>query len=135
MTLQIPTINLDSVALRESSLGDHSVLHNRKVSKSVKSPVRFDHIAPDVFGQLLSQCDQPLVDGDLYVTTRYVCNTLYECARASRVRDTIANHNVAMGRWERLLGDNDGAHLWRAINWRGELNNAPHPGTSYHTTR
>lgn len=44
------------------------------------------------------------------------------CALDSRSCHYAPDGDAADDRWERLLEENDEAQLWRAIDWRSEVN-------------
>ncbi|KAG0724000.1 hypothetical protein GWK47_041536 [Chionoecetes opilio] len=123
-------INLDSLVTRASRLGDHAALYDRQTCKLMISPVKFSTIDADQFMNALHcQC---VVSPCLVVTLsrkwmnfaiRYTCG-----ARNSKSRNR-APEDDPIERWECLLMENDQAHLWRAVIWRGEVEPTPVPSS------
>lgn len=125
LTLQPPSVNLDSLSVRASNLGDHAVLYSCQNGSLVRKSIKFHEVNQATFLELLCQHDQPVVEGDAGVAAQHVSDVLYECASASRITVASPDPDTALSRWERLLANNDEAQVWRAINWHGEVNHTP----------
>ncbi len=112
VVLEASSVNLDTLATRDSRLGDHAVLHYRQSNSLVTNPVKFHNIDPEGLMHALSQHGQPVLGEDIEAEVNDVCNVLYECARNSKTHNRIANGDVLVDRWERLLKENDQSQLW-----------------------
>ncbi|KAG0719521.1 hypothetical protein GWK47_050302 [Chionoecetes opilio] len=123
MTVSYSGTDLDDIMCRAESLGDHSELH-RSLSrpKLSKKPVRYGNIVKSEFEDNLRQCVLP-VNCDVNVMADSVTEVLYECVRKS---ENHVCHNIYsdnnLDRWERLLQDRDDSRVWRAIDWKGNVN-------------
>lgn len=122
IVINAPATNLHSLYTRASRLGDHAVLYCKQMSNLIKNPLRFSNIDPERFVYTMSQHVQPVFEGNIDAGVNDISRVLYECARVSKIRNRTTNTDVPVDRWEGLLEENDEAQLWRAINWRGELN-------------
>ena len=48
-------------------------------------------------------------------------NVLYEGTERSVCGGVPRQHDVNLGRWERILSDKDDAKVWKAIDWKGNF--------------
>ena len=48
-------------------------------------------------------------------------NIFYECSLSAKAPPHGTVFDANLDRWERLLGSKDGAQIWKAIDWRGEI--------------
>ena len=114
--------DLDNIMSRAESLGDHSVLHQSPSRpKLSKKPVKYHTIVRNIFVDNLLQCDLP-VDDNVDVMADGVSEALYECARRSKGNQHDNSHSDSdLGRWERLLQDEDDSRVWKAIDWKGNV--------------
>ena len=48
---------------------------------------------------------------------------IYEGAKLSKKND-VEQWDISLSRWERLLQNPDQKHIWRAVNWKGEIDSA-----------
>lgn len=78
-----------------------------------------------MFSSKLSEQDVEMHTDDEHLSSAalHLCDTLYNCASASKSRGTPVEAVIGngQGRWDRIIGDNDQAKLWQAIHWRGEI--------------
>ena len=68
----------------------------------------------------LDNIDIPILEQNTDDAIKHVTDVLYQNAKSSRRKARTRDMNNALGRWERLLEDNDDLNIWKAINWKGE---------------
>ena len=124
VTITVKGMDLDSTLARASSLGGHAALCGpaSKV-KQVKKPLRFHMIDKGLFSRNIgSRCDDINMDANIDLVASQVAEVVYSVAERSVGRTVAGRYQDTLSRWERLLGENDDSEVWKAINWKGELN-------------
>lgn len=126
MTLCSPGLHVDNVLERASLLGDHAVLYGSATGcRVVKKPINFCYVDKQRFADRLTSVAIPSVpeENDVNVFARNITEVLYGCVEGSKRTPTpgVRQGNQHLGRWERILNDSDDTRVWKAINWKGEL--------------
>lgn len=125
MSLRIPGTHLDNVLARAELLGDHAALYGDAARNSLtRRSIKFSNIDKQKFVGNISEMCIPAIDDDVDTAASRISECLYVCAENSRGAVQAgggARDGVRLGRWERLLGDVDDARVWKAINWKGDL--------------
>ena len=80
----------------------------------------FANIDKDKFKLNLPYCSLNEND-DVNVMTNKVTDALYECVTRSEVRGRGGVSDDGLGRWQRMLSDRDDARVWKAVNWKGDV--------------
>ena len=126
LRMSIPDVDIECLSSRAQYLGGHTVLYgNTNRSSNLIKPIMTSNIDERMFLNHLAQRELPAVSGNMNEFAQNVTDLLYQCASISRFRNNVnnlQNSDGDMGRWERLLNDNDDVRIWRAINWKGEYN-------------
>ena len=121
----LSTFRLESLLHRASSLGDHAVLHTKHSQRRMTNrPIRFEDIDIDQLRNNLQTTDPPLIQADLDSNVKVLANTLYACAKQSRKKErgeADPNTTGQSHRWRYILNNRDEKALWKAINWKGEV--------------
>lgn len=120
--LQPLSVNEESLLLRASRLGDHAALYscgNR--SDLTKKPIKYANVNKEGFLEALALYQRPEFEGNIDDFAVKVNDILYKCSATGRILNSNRNVDITMNRWERLLQEKDDAQVWRAINWRGEI--------------
>lgn len=123
VTISTTGVDLDSILMRAKSLGDYSTLCGEVVRhKLTRKPVRFSNMDTQKFVNDIAQIEVS-DDSDINVLAGNVADVLYTCAQkcVSCVQREVYSDD-SLGRWERLLGDGDDSRVWKAIDWKGNLN-------------
>ena len=118
-------VDLDGLFSRATMLGDHAVLYGSSKKNMTRKPLKFVNIDKDLFVNNISQRDTSFLNEcvDISECEKSIVDTLYDCAQESTQGNEILSANeVNLGRWERLLNDRDDARVWKAIDWRGNVN-------------
>ena len=131
VTIQPPSPCLENLMSRASDLGKHGAEWDATKSpgnRLSKRPIKLHNIDCDLFLSKLNEQNIPTSIADnLNSAALLISDTLYNCAHSSRsssipIERAVDNYQ---SRWDRLLGENDQAKIWQAINWRGEITNDP----------
>ena len=75
---------MEQLKSRALLLGNHAVLMTKEKSLS-KAPVTGNSIDLCKFSELLSFCNQPLVNDEVDKSVTNLCSTLYKCACMNKV--------------------------------------------------
>ena len=122
--VKTPYINMNTLITHScATFGEkHTVMHNKETNSLVENPIKITNTNPEQWINVLSQNDQFVFCSDIDVVfERCCCVVLYECARHTNSHNNLADYDVSVDRWERLLEENNEAELWRGIDWRGEV--------------
>ena len=57
----------------------------------------------------------------LTVLLKTFSESLYVCAKDSRVNSRDFVNDAVGDRWERMLQDRDDSRIWQAVNWSGDF--------------
>ncbi len=128
VTISLKGEDLDSILDRASSLGDHAVLYgsagNRKlVRKPIPVHVLDKQLFLDIIGSRSGVLNE---EADVHVFASRVADVVYSAAVDSMCTADAGRNRAELGRWERLLEENDDSAVWKAINWKGEYGGPKH---------
>ena len=120
-------LTTDNLLQRASSLGDHAVLHTcmNSSQRITKRPVHFSDIDYELLTANLLASEPPTPQNNVNETVSAMADTLYQCARKSKVHRNPPHQDLATSRWQRILDSNDHKALWRAISWSGIISRNP----------
>ena len=69
----------------------------------------------------MDNTDIPILGQNTDDVIKRVTEVLYQNAKSSKRKALTRDMNSTLGRWERLLENNDDRNIWKAINWKGEF--------------
>lgn len=125
VSLGSPGTQLGCVLSRAELLGDHAVLYsNATQDRLTRKPIKFVRINKSRFEENLARVHVPNFVDDVNVFASRISESLYACAESSvcvTQPSGSEEESVHLGRWERLLDDSDDARVWKAINWKGDI--------------
>ena len=126
LTINIDTWRDTSPALlleRASNLGK---THTHKpCTTSVSRGPHHENVDLEVFARRMAQCVPPTLDEvsveSVETAVKESCDIVNKIAKACKKTET--NRVIsAQPRWKRLMEENDCKTIWKAINWKGEIN-------------
>ena len=124
VTVSSTGIDLDGLAERASSLGGHAaVLGNAGKKNLLRKPIAFNRIDRNMFQVKLDQVVTDFNVSDISECEKNMIMAIYNCIQNSVITPghSVQQYDVTLGRWERLLNDKDDSRVWRAVNWKGEI--------------
>ena len=133
--LQPPTANMNDILRRSQELGDHAVLHNRcSAQKHIRKPIKYEKINNAELIQEIMIEHPPEVTGNIDTDIKNWSQAIYKCTEnniTNQIRnpmqpnDNLQNYNedntTQRTRWNRILETMTGKDVWKAINWKGEI--------------
>lgn len=128
-TVNVTGVDLDNLSVRASTLGGHAVLLGTAGrSRLVRKPVRFCEIDKENFVRHIAQQMPCIQDDDVNSYVNNLSDTLYTYAKSSVVLNEEVSpvSRMELGRWERLMEDDDDARVWKAIDWKGNYSTSTH---------
>ena len=118
--ISLPSVDTENLFIRAQRLGEHMVCLPR--NKPCVKPINIKDVNEELFLNNLNTMDT--VDmRNIDDTVNEVTETLYQCAKISRREAQVQTVNATLGRWERLVENNNDRDVWRAIDWKGEFEN------------
>ena len=132
VSMTIPNNDYESLHNRAAMLGDHAVLHNNETKNNlVRKAVKYEDIDKDKFLQELSSVNPVPAQESINSSAVYFSNILYSCSMKSKVITQQQGYvDLSVGRWERLILNNNDEQIWRAIDWKGEYQQRSYTDTS-----
>ena len=146
VSLKPPSIDRRALLKRSEELGDHAALYPSTTKNNlVKRSIKASDIDVESFVSALTDTAVHPLSGDVDTDVRYITELIRECAesrndieqdhqtmqqlprrrhrqqarRQERAQRQIGN--TESNRWDKLLQNNSDREVWRAINWRGQL--------------
>lgn len=110
---------------RATSLGDHATLHgNASKNCLLRKPLKFHRIIKERFVGDIMQRVPDSDNADVDALEKSISDLMYSCVEDNldNIDRTAITGSSNLGRWERLLNESDDATVWRAIDWKGDLN-------------
>ncbi|MPC75122.1 hypothetical protein E2C01_069507 [Portunus trituberculatus] len=101
---------------------------------NVSRSLHHDKVDMEAFMARMVQCDPPTLG---MVSQESIQNVVKEsCIEINRIAKECKKMNVARERsgdqrWKRLMEENDSGKIWKAVNWKGEIN--PNQGIAQFT--
>ncbi len=118
--ISLPSVDTESLLARARLLGEHMICVPR--NKVCVQSINIKYVNEELFLNNLNTMDVDLASIDDAV--KEVTDTLYQCAKVSRRETQVQTVSAALGRWERLVENNNDLEVWRAIDWKGEYENS-----------
>ena len=132
--IKLPKFNLDNLMKRASVLGGHGSLMVKTAQvKLVNRPIKFKQIDQEKFLNIIPNVTMPILSNDVNTLSTDISQTLYDCVRSCSNSSDVGcnvsetdNANLSPvksyhDRWDRLLNDPDDSRVWRALDWKGNL--------------
>lgn len=124
VTVESSDLDLDGLLTRAALLGDSATRYGNAGKKPlVRKPLRYNRTNRELFLRNIERAEAVDATLELNELDHNVSDVLYSCVQkslyASRQEETRGDINL--GRWKRLLKDDDDARVWKAINWGGDF--------------
>ena len=122
LNLSLPGVDTDSLLARAQRLGEYVV--NSPKQKSCAKSIDIKCVNHASFLDKLPDIDNFVALGDIDETVKEITDTLYHCANVSGREGRVEAEDGTLGRWERMIMNNNDLEIWKAIDWKGDYGNA-----------